>query len=181
MSAAGAISTKSGNAPCRGGVVAQQHFGQEKRQPAAHAGTHNDAFGLGLDDEHVNGLFKPGGNGAIGEQAGGLAVARIVKAQAGPPGFPGKGRQGFRLGALHVRHEAPQPEKAAAAQVIGGAILEEGQSRALRSLLKIHICHLNYPIHSALLDGGPASRSIARFLNGQRRIRYGHNKEKHTT
>ena len=63
--------------------------------------------------------------------------------------------------------------------IIGGAILQKGQFYAARALLKIHTRHLNYPILSALLDGRPASRSIAGFLTGPSRNRYGLNMEKH--
>ena len=106
-------------------------------------------------------------------------MAGIVKAQARPSGFAGKGGERLGLAAQHVGHETTQPEEAATAQIIGGAILQKGQFYAARALLKIHTRHLNYPILSALLDGRPASRSIAGFLTGPSRNRYGLNMEKH--
>ncbi len=54
MSAAGAISTMPAMRRAARGIIAQQDLGQQKRQPATHAGAHDDAFGR-LLDEHVNG------------------------------------------------------------------------------------------------------------------------------
>jgi hypothetical protein len=73
-------------------------------------------------------------------------MAGIVKTNEISPRGTGQIGQIFRLGADHVGFETAQPEEAAVRNVVGCAILLEGQSEPLQILVKFNASHGLHPI-----------------------------------
>src|SRR6185437_3740320 len=61
--------------------------------------------------DHRDRFFQPTPDGAIDERTAGFAMAGIVEPDAGAIPFGGPGIERDRLGAVHVRIEAAEPEQ----------------------------------------------------------------------
>ena len=89
----------------------RQFARQQQRHPAAHRRADHDLRPAAEPVEHRDALLEPAPDGAVGERAAGFAMAGIIEPDAGAAmrGRPLVQRQ--RLGALHVRIEAAEPEQ----------------------------------------------------------------------
>ena len=103
---------------CGGARVRAQLAVEQQRQPAAHAGADEDARPSAFRVNMWQDCSSQCRDGAVDEQPARRAMAGIVEAEAGAPGFPRQCGQRLGLGALHVGFEAAQPEEAAAADIL---------------------------------------------------------------